>query len=287
MSQHFRDVQQLTIDETIKYQGALIRSVAHELNQPLMAIVASGETCMLRLEKTPPDIEKARAAAQRVVRDGHRASDVIKSIRALLKKAPSESLEFDPNRAIREVIDLTQARIRNEGISLDVDLEGVVTILGDRGQFQQVAFNLIANAIDAMVDVADRTRMLRIVAREITGSLTISVEDSGRGLDPGSSGKIYDAFFTTKPEGMGMGLAISRSIVELHGGRLWAEPICRASMSSTRLQRRRYWFWQHAAVEPGPRKKSAEGAAAGWSSGTLALRRACRGQTRLLTAFGT
>ncbi|MHC2462442.1 trifunctional serine/threonine-protein kinase/ATP-binding protein/sensor histidine kinase [Bradyrhizobium embrapense] len=204
--------------------GEFAASVAHELNQPLMAIVASGETCMLRLEKSPPEIEKARAAAQRVVRDGHRASEVIKSIRALLKKAPSESLEFEPNRAIREVVDLTQGRIRKEGIFLDIDLDGAVTVLGDRGQFQQVVFNLVANAIDAMIDVPDRSRTLRIESRDIEGSLTISVEDSGRGLDPNSSGKIYDAFFTTKPEGMGMGLAISRSIVEVHGGRLWAEP---------------------------------------------------------------
>lgn len=204
--------------------GEFAASVAHELNQPLMAIVASGETCLLRLEKIPPEIEKARAAAQRVIRDGHRASEVIKSIRALLKKAPSENLEFEANRAIRDVIDLTQARIRKEGIILDVDLQGIATVLGDRGQFQQVVLNLVANAIDAMADVTDRGRMLRVEARERAGSLTISVEDSGRGLDPGSSGKIYDAFFTTKPEGLGMGLAISRSIVEIHGGRLWAEP---------------------------------------------------------------
>ncbi|WP_128949181.1 trifunctional serine/threonine-protein kinase/ATP-binding protein/sensor histidine kinase [Bradyrhizobium guangzhouense] len=204
--------------------GEFAASVAHELNQPLMAIVASGETCMLRLDKSPPEIEKARAAAQRVIRDGHRASEVIKSIRALLKKAPSESLEFEPNRAIRDVIDLTQARIRKEGILLDVDLRGMVSVLGDRGQFQQVVLNLVANAIDAMVDVMDQKRLLRIETREIAGCLAIGVEDSGRGIDPGSSSKIYDAFFTTKPEGMGMGLAISRSIVEKHGGRLWAEP---------------------------------------------------------------
>lgn len=203
--------------------GEFAASVAHELNQPLMAIVASGETCLLRLEKSPPEVEKARAAAQRVVRDGHRASEVIKSIRALLKNAPSENLEFDPDRAVREVIDLTQGRIRKEGIILDVDLRGAVGVVGDRGQFQQVVLNLVANAIDAMVDVTGRARLLRIETRDVAGNLMVSVEDTGRGLDPVSSAKIFDAFFTTKPDGMGMGLAICRSIVEIHGGRLWAE----------------------------------------------------------------
>ncbi|MGY3442776.1 AAA family ATPase [Bradyrhizobium sp. USDA 4473] len=204
--------------------GEFAASVAHELNQPLMAIVASGETCMLRLEKSPPEVEKARAAAQRVVRDGHRASEVIKTIRALLKKAPSEGQEFEPDLAVRGVIDLTQARIRKEGILLDVDLQGTVSFFGDRGQFQQVVLNLVANAIDAMVDVTGRTKMLRIETRDIAGHLKVSVEDTGRGLDPVDSSKIFDAFFTTKPDGMGMGLAICRSIVEIHGGRLWAEP---------------------------------------------------------------
>jgi PAS domain S-box-containing protein len=204
--------------------GEFAASIAHELNQPLTAIVSSGEACLLRLEKPVPEIEKARAAASRVVRDGHRASDVIKSIRALLKKAPSRNVEFEANRSIREVIDLTQTRIRMEGIILELGLEGNATLVGDRGQFQQVVLNLVANAIDAMAEVADRMRLLRIESRERAGNLTVTIEDSGRGLDPGNSGKIFDAFFTTKAEGMGMGLAISRSIIEIHGGRLWAEP---------------------------------------------------------------
>lgn len=204
--------------------GEFAASIAHELNQPLMAIVSSGEACLLRLEKAIPEIEKARAAALRVVRDGHRASEVIKSIRALLKKASSENVEFEANRAIREVIELTRTRIRMEGIMLEVGIDGNATIIGDRGQFQQVVLNLLANAIDAMAEVADGVRLLRIESHESAGSLTVSVEDSGRGLDLGNSGKIFDAFFTTKAEGMGMGLAISRSIIEIHGGRLWAEP---------------------------------------------------------------
>jgi predicted ATPase/signal transduction histidine kinase len=204
--------------------GEFAGSIAHELNQPLMAIVSSGETCLLRLQKTPPDIDKARAAAERVVRDGHRASEVIKSIRGLLKKAAPDIAEFNANGAIREVLDLTGTRIRNKGIDLSVSLTAGAIILGDRGQFQQVVLNLVANAIDAVADVTGRERLLRLRTLRADDCLTISVEDSGRGVASSHAGKIYDAFFTTKPEGMGMGLAICRSIVELHGGKLWAEP---------------------------------------------------------------
>jgi PAS domain S-box-containing protein len=204
--------------------GQFAASIAHELSQPLMAIVTSAETCLLRLEKDQPEIEKARIAAERVVRDGHRASEVIRSVRALLKRAAPGIDEFDANQAIRDVVDLTRTRIRQQSIVLDLSLASTATIVGDRGQLQQVLLNLIANAIDAMAEVMDRKRLLRVETQEVeAGSLTIRVEDSGTGVDPDKSSHIFDAFFTTKPEGMGMGLAICRSIVEVHGGRLWVE----------------------------------------------------------------
>jgi PAS domain S-box-containing protein len=205
--------------------GEFAASIAHELNQPLMAIVTSAETCLLRLAKDPPEIEKAQIAAERVVRNGHRASDVIKSVRALLKKSTPDIGEFDANRAIRDVLDLARAKIRKEGISLELSLAGAATIMGDRVQFQQVVLNLVANGIEAMAGVSDRQRLLRIETREVKeGYVTINVVDSGTGVDPTRLDQIYDTFFSSKPEGLGMGLAICRSIVEMHGGRLWATP---------------------------------------------------------------
>jgi len=216
------DLQQVAQRMTL---GEFAASIAHEMNQPLMAIVASAETCLLRLEMDPPQIEKARSAAERIVTNGHRASDVIKSLRALLKRSAPDIGEFDANRAIREVLDLTQTKIRKDGISLDLNLVSLAPVMGDRGQFQQVVLNLVANAIEAMAEVNDLVRLLRIETRDTDkGHVEIRVEDSGAGVDPAKLSQIYDAFFTTKREGMGMGLAICRSIVEMHGGRLWATP---------------------------------------------------------------
>jgi predicted ATPase/signal transduction histidine kinase len=205
--------------------GEFAASIAHELNQPLMSIVTSAETCLIRLDRDPPEIEKARVAAERVVRDGHRASDVIKTVRVLLKKTAPDIGEFEANQAIRDVLDLARPKIDKEGISLDLNLVGSAPVIGDRGQFQQVVLNLVANGMEAMLEVKDRIRLLYIGTRQTEeGFVTISVADSGVGVDPVKLDQIYDAFFSTKPEGMGMGLAICRSIVEMHGGRLWATP---------------------------------------------------------------
>ena len=212
--------------------GEFAASIAHELNQPLMSIVTSAETCLIRLDRHPPEIEKARVAAERVVRDGHRASEVIKTVRALLKKAAPDIGEFEANQAIRDVLDLARPKIDKEGISLVLSLAGPATVIGDRGQFQQVVLNLVANGMESMLEVKERVRLLCIDTREAeNGFVTISVADSGVGVDPAKRDQIYDTFFSTKPEGMGMGLAICRSIVEMHGGRLWVTP--RAPHGST------------------------------------------------------
>jgi len=214
------DLEQVTQRMTM---GELAASIAHELNQPLMAIVTSAETCLLRLGKDQPEIDKARRAAERVVRNGHRAADVIRSIRALLQKSSLEIGEIDVNRSIREILELTRSKIRKEGVSLETCLGNVATVMGDRVQLQQVILNLITNAVEAMSDVMDRKRVLRIETKESeSGLVLITVEDTGTGVEPAQMDRIYDAFFSTKPEGMGMGLAICRSIVEVHGGRLWA-----------------------------------------------------------------
>jgi predicted ATPase/signal transduction histidine kinase len=206
--------------------GELAASIAHELNQPLMAIVTSAETCLLWLEKDRPEIDKARRAAERVVRNGHRAGEVIKSVRALLQKSTPEIRELDLNRTIRDVLDLARTKIRKDGILLETNFSGGLTlVMGDRVQLQQAILNLVMNGIEAMADVTGRDRLLCIKTEYgEDGKILIVVEDSGTGLDPAKIDNIYDAFFTTKPEGMGMGLAICRSIVEVHGGQLWASP---------------------------------------------------------------
>ncbi|OSI67416.1 hypothetical protein BSZ21_17670 [Bradyrhizobium canariense] len=206
--------------------GEFAATIAHELNQPLMAIVTSAETSLLRLQKNPPEIDAARRAAERVVRNGHRASDVIKSIRALLQKSATEAEEFDLNRAIRDAVELTRPRLSREGVAVELDVpDGETRFVGNRVQLQQVVINLILNAVEAMSGIAEWKRQMWVqVRRGQERDITISVEDSGKGLDPASLDRIFDAFFTTKAEGMGMGLAICRTIVEMHGGRLWASP---------------------------------------------------------------
>ncbi len=206
--------------------GEFAATIAHELNQPLMAIVTSAETSLLRLQKDPPELDAARRAAERVVRNGHRASDVIKSIRALLQKSSTEAEEFDVNSAVRDVVELTRSRLLREGVAVELEIpNGETCFVGNRVQLQQVVINLILNAVEAMSGIADRKRQIWIGVRQRQGrDITISVEDSGTGVDPTTLDRIFDAFFTTKAEGMGMGLAICRTIVEMHGGRLWAAP---------------------------------------------------------------
>jgi signal transduction histidine kinase len=206
--------------------GQLTASIAHEINQPLAAIITYADACLLWLEADQPNLEEARQAATRIVRNGHRAGDIIKSIRALTRKSSPEMVSLDINDVIREVIVLMGAEFRRHGVRVETllssDLESVV---GDRVQLQQVVLNLIMNGIEAMADLVHGQRRLQIrSANAESDSVLVAVQDSGHGLDPAQTGRLFEAFFTTKPQGMGIGLSICRSIIDAHGGRLWASP---------------------------------------------------------------
>jgi signal transduction histidine kinase len=197
------------------------------MKQPLAAIVASGQAGLRWLEKSPPDLDRASAALKRLVDDGHRASDAITGIRSMFKKEVNGRTLLDINELVKDVIKMIELDLRVRGVSVAIQLrERLPQLLGDRGQLRQVLLNLVMNATEAMDSVTDRTRLLRItsdVIREFPGVL-ITVEDSGSGIHPKDIDKIFEPFYTTKSQGMGMGLSICRSIVEAHGGRLIAEP---------------------------------------------------------------
>jgi len=205
--------------------GELAGSIIHEVNQPLAAIMTNAEACLRWLDRDTPELPEARAAIARVTRDGQRAADVIKGLRALAHRSGLELVQVDINDAVREVLALLRGELERGKVVLHVDLFAENTsILGDRVQLQQVLVNLIRNGIDAMNAVADRPRMLRISSALEADEAVISVEDTGAGLDPAISERMFEPLFTTKPSGMGMGLSICRSIVEAHRGRLWASP---------------------------------------------------------------
>jgi PAS domain S-box-containing protein len=203
--------------------GELTASLAHEVNQPIAAAVTNASTCVRWLLGEVPNLEEARAAAARSVRDGRRAAEIISRIRSLFKKGNPQRELVDVNEVIREMIALLRSEATRYSICVEPDLAaGLPHILGDRVQLQQVLMNLMMNSIDAMKDV-DGTRQLVIRSqREENERVLVSVTDTGVGLPAQQADQIFDAFFTTKPDGTGMGLRISRSIVESHGGRLWA-----------------------------------------------------------------
>jgi PAS domain S-box-containing protein len=204
--------------------GELAASIAHEVNQPLAGIVASGSACIRWLAGARPNLEEAREAAQRIVRDGKRAGEVIARIRALTRKAATQMERLDLNETIKEVAALAQGEMRKNRVALRVELvDDLPPVLGDRIQLQQLVLNLFMNGIEAMSTVGDRPRELAVTTQNgETDQVLVTVRDSGVGLDPQGRERIFDAFYTTKPEGMGMGLSISQSIVQNHGGRLWA-----------------------------------------------------------------
>jgi signal transduction histidine kinase len=202
--------------------GELTGSIAHEINQPLGAVVNNASACVRWL--AAQNLEEARQSAVRVIADGHRASEIIGRIRALAKKAPPRKDWLDINDTIREVIVLAQSEVQGNRVSLRTHLAGgVPRVWGDRIQVQQVMLNLMMNAIEAMSGVGQGPRELEVrTDRGESTEVVIGVGDSGPGLEATSLDRLFDAFYTTKPDGLGMGLAISRSIVESHGGRLWA-----------------------------------------------------------------
>jgi PAS domain S-box-containing protein len=206
--------------------GELTASIAHEINQPLTAVLNNASACLRWLAGESPDLDEAREAVGRIIRDGNRASDVIARMRALFRKGCAVKEQLDLNEAIKETTILTQSEIRRNKVALRMEMaRDLPSVIGDRVQIQQVVMNLILNGIEAMSTLDERNREMLIRTQSSGGDeVLVAVRDSGIGLDPRSAERIFDAFHTTKPSGLGMGLKISRSIVEWHGGRLWAVP---------------------------------------------------------------
>lgn len=219
-----REAQQnLTRAARLTAMGELTVSIAHEVNQPLMAIVTNAAACVQWLDDSRVNVVKARRAAERIMRDGHRAGDIISSIRALAKKSQPEMLRLDVKKLTTEVLALVRGELNRHGIATEVDIADDAYALGDRVQIQQVILNLTVNAVDAMAGQERRPNHLRIrAARDHAGFIEVAMFDTGIGLSQKGSEQIFDAFVTTKPEGIGMGLSICRSIIEAHGGRIWA-----------------------------------------------------------------
>lgn len=206
--------------------GELVASIAHEVNQPLTAVITNGNACLRWLTRDPPNLKEAQEAVRRLIRDGNRASEVIGRIRTLLRKAEPQKARLAINDVIGEVIALAQGELRRHGVVLHTDLGvDLPPVLADRIQLQQVLLNLLLNGIEAMRTVMDRPRELHVRSQqEEADAICVAVQDAGVGIDPQHLERIFTPFFTTKPAGLGMGLSISRSIIEAHGGRLWATP---------------------------------------------------------------
>jgi PAS domain S-box-containing protein len=205
--------------------GALTASIAHEVNQPLSGIVTNASTCLRMLAADPPNVEGARETARRTIRDGNRASEVIARLRALFSKQDAAAEPVDLNQATREVIALTLDELQRNRVVVRTELvDDLPPVMGDRVQLQQVILNLLRNGSDAMSGVEDRPRQLDISTEGDADSVRVTVTDSGVGIDLKDVDRLFDAFFTTKSAGMGIGLSVSRSIIESHQGRLWAAP---------------------------------------------------------------
>jgi signal transduction histidine kinase len=204
--------------------GELTASIAHEVNQPLAGVVANAEACLRWLDRGTPDLDAARRSAEWAIADSYRASEVIRRVRALANKAGIEKAPLDINDVAREVIALVQRELFSQKVSVRTEFAPALPmILGDRVQLQQVIINLVMNGIEAMQSVTDRPRELVIRScQDETRQVLVSVTDRGVGISADNANRLFTAFFTTKSSGMGMGLSICRSIMEAHGGRLWA-----------------------------------------------------------------
>jgi len=224
-SEALREAQmQLAHVNRVTTMGQLAASIAHEVNQPLAAAVINAHAALRWLGAQPPDLEEGREALGYIIKDGRRASEVIDRIRALIKKAPARNDPLDINEIVLEVIALTRSEVLSNGVSLQSQLaNGLPLVRGDRIQLQQVILNLVVNAVEAMSSTGEGARELLIsTGKDASDAVLVAVRDSGPGLDPEGMGRLFDAFYTTKPGGMGMGLSICCSIIEGHGGRIWA-----------------------------------------------------------------
>jgi signal transduction histidine kinase len=223
-SEALREAQtELAHVNRVTTMGQLAASIAHEVNQPIAGVVANADAALRWLGRRPPDLERVQYSLDEIIKDGNRAGDVIGRIRALIKKVPPRKDGLEINEAILEVIALTHGEVVKNGVSLQTQLvAGLPLVQGDRVQLQQVILNLIVNAVEAMSGVSEGSRELLIGTGKDSSGVLVAVQDSGPGLNPKSFDRLFDAFYTTKPGGMGMGLSICRSIVEAHGGRIWA-----------------------------------------------------------------
>jgi signal transduction histidine kinase len=204
--------------------GELTASIAHEVNQPLAAVVNAASACLRWLDGGTPNLDEARSALDWIVNEGNRASEVIRRVRALANKTDIEKAPLDITHVVKEVIALMQREVDSHHVSLRLEFAPALPrISGDRVQLQQVIINLVMNGIEAMQSVTDRPRELVIRShQDETHRVLVTVTDSGVGISAENADRLFNAFFTTKSSGMGMGLSICRSIIEAHGGRLWA-----------------------------------------------------------------
>jgi C4-dicarboxylate-specific signal transduction histidine kinase len=229
--QHAQEALQTTQSELahvtrVTSMGELMASIAHEVNQPLSAIVTNGSAAQRWLAAETPNLEEARTSITRIIRQGNRASELIKEIRAFVRKSPPRKSRVEINDLIRETLALVNRESLRNHVALQTDFgTDLPALTADRVQLQQVLLNLMMNGIEAMSTVENRSRELSITseAQQNPAGVLVAVRDSGSGISPQNLQRLFETFFTTKTEGMGMGLAIGRSIVEAHGGRLWAD----------------------------------------------------------------
>jgi signal transduction histidine kinase len=208
----------------VSMMGELTASIAHEVNQPLSGIVSNGSACLRWLSRDPPDVVEVREAVGDIVRDGKRAGEVIGRIRALTRRTAPPREKLDLNETIREVLALVRDEAKRRSVIIQTRFaDDLSPVSGDRVQLQQVVLNLLMNGLEAMGAVDERSGGLAITTRNMDADqVLVSVADSGKGLDSNTASRLFEPFYTTKPGGMGMGLSICRSILQNHGGRLWA-----------------------------------------------------------------
>jgi signal transduction histidine kinase len=206
--------------------GELAGSVIHEVNQPLTAIVTNAQACLRWLARDTPNLTEARDAVSDILESSKRATDIVAGLKALARRAPGRATEIDIHQAFREVLELLKSEFARDGVVMTADLgPGGAFVMGDKVQLQQVLHNLLRNGLDAMAKTSHRGRRIEVaVDRTSSGQIQVSVQDNGCGIDASNMQKLFDPLYTTKAEGMGMGLSICRSIIEAHGGRLWPEP---------------------------------------------------------------